>query len=296
MQRDERRAYGVAMPRSVRLVDFALGIEGIALLRTLFDEDTTSTAARLDEIVRLTTDPELGKLALEFPERSTAAGYAEWSAFYDDMPNALIEGEHQAMKSLLRNVAPGRALDAACGTGRITALLASLGHDVVGMDASPEMLAVARAKHPRGDFRHGDLEALTFDDGSFDVTTCSLALAHLETLGPALGELARVTTPGGHVVISDIHPFAVLLAGQASYMGPGGSAGVIRNYVHLPGSYLGSFDAAGLRVRHCLEPLQTDDTVPLLPSFGLVPDATRQAMLGLPVAIVWDLERGPRSR
>jgi ubiquinone/menaquinone biosynthesis C-methylase UbiE len=279
------------MARSVRLVDFALGVEGIALLRTLFDDDTTAVAARIEEIVRLATDEELAALALDFPERSPAAGYAEWSAFYDEMPNGLIEGEHATIESLLHDVPRGRALDAACGTGRITALLVALGHVVVGADISPEMLAVARDKLPGTDLRHGDLEELPFDDGSFDVVTCSLALAHFESLDRPMTELARVTARGGRLIISDIHPIAVLLGGQASYMSASGTAGVIRNHVHLPGAYLEHFQSARLRVRRCLEPVHTENTVRLVPSFGLVPDATRQALLDMPLSIVWELER-----
>lgn len=279
------------MSRAVRLVDFALGIEGVALLRGLFDTDDAALAARLEEVVRLATDEDLGALALDFPERSTTEGYAEWATFYDDMPNALIEGEQEAMHSLLRDVSPGRALDAACGTGRVTALLASLGHDVVATDLSPEMLAVAREKLPDVEFRIGNLLDLPFDDASFDLVTCSLALAHFENLEPAIGELARVTARGGRVVISDIHPMAVMLGGQASYMGPHGVAGVIHNYVHLPGAYLEQFERAGLRVTRCVEPLHTQHTVERVPSFFLVPEATREALVGIPAAIVWQVQR-----
>jgi len=279
------------MTRSVRLVDFALGIEGVALLRTLFSDNTETVEARLEEVVRLASDEKLATLALDFPERSLAVGYAEWSQFYDAMPNALIEGEQATIESLLHGLPHGRALDAACGTGRITALLAALGHDVIGTDTSPEMLSVARRKLPDVDLRHGDVQDLPFDDRSFDVVTCSLALAHFEKLDPAIDELTRVTKPGGRVVISDIHPFAVLLAGQASYMGADGAAGVIRNHVHLPGAYLERFHSAGLHVRSCAEPVHTEATVSQVPCFGLVPDATREALLGIPVAIVWDLER-----
>lgn len=277
--------------RAVRLVDFALGVEGVALLRTLFDANPNARAARLAEIARLTSDEKLGALALDFPERSPTAGYAEWSEFYDEMPNPLIEGEQQAMDSLLHELVPGRALDAACGTGRITTLLAALGHDVVATDITPAMLAVARQKLPTIDFRVADLLDLPFDDGTFDVVTCSLALAHLETPDAAVEELARVTAPGGHIIISDIHPMAVLLGGHASYMSANGTAGVIHQYVHLPSTYLESFERAHVRVVCCLEPLHDGRTVAKVPSFGLVPDATRAAFIGIPVAIVWNLER-----
>jgi ubiquinone/menaquinone biosynthesis C-methylase UbiE len=277
------------MGRPVRLVDYALGIEGVALLRTLFDG--VPPLERVQELARLLTDEELGRLALDFPERSAAAGYAEWSAFYDDMPNPLIAGEEAEMRRVLQDVPPGKALDAACGTGRMTGVLQSLGHTVVGVDGSPEMLAISRAKLPAVDLRSAVLEELPFEDASFDLVTCCLALAHFEKLDPPVRELARVTKPGGRVIISDIHPFAVLLAGQASYMGPAGVAGVIRQHVHLPSAYLASFEAAGLEVLRCIEPLHSEVSVSKTPSYGVIPEATREALIGLPVAIVWELQR-----
>jgi hypothetical protein len=46
-----------------------------------------------------------------------------------------------------------------------------------------------------------------------------------------------------------------------------------------------------LHVRSCVEPVHTEATVSQVPCFGLVPEGTREALLGLPVAIVWDLQR-----
>ena len=52
-----------------------------------------------------------------------------------------------------------------------------------------------------------------------------------------------------------------------------------------------AFAPAGLRVRGCIEAPQTEDTVKGVPAFLVAPEATRQALLGLPLALVWDLER-----
>lgn len=51
-----------------------------------------------------------------------------------------------------------------------------------------------------------------------------------------------------------------------------------------------SFERAELRVRRCLEPLHTGHSVEHVPSFSIVPDATREALVGIPAAIVWELE------
>ena len=46
---------------------------------------------------------------------------------------------------------------------------------------------------------------------------CTLALTHCSELGPPMRELARVVRPGGHVVISDVHPFMSMLGVHGGY-------------------------------------------------------------------------------
>jgi ubiquinone/menaquinone biosynthesis C-methylase UbiE len=53
------------------------------------------------------------------------------------------------------------------------------GHTVIGVDTSPEMLAVARAKIAAADFREGDLHQLPVPDQHVDVVVCALALTHV---------------------------------------------------------------------------------------------------------------------
>src|SRR5438477_183685 len=72
-----------------------------------------------------------------------------------------------------------RVLDVGCGTGNLAAALAARGARVWGVDPSPEMLAIARRKAPRGaGFREGRAEALPFRDGWFDRAALVL-VAHL---------------------------------------------------------------------------------------------------------------------
>ena len=84
-----------------------------------------------------------------------------------------------------------------CGSGRHAAYLASLGHRVIGIDATPDMLDLARAKAPTARFETADLAALPLPDGSVDLAVCALALTHCADLGPPISELARVVRPGG---------------------------------------------------------------------------------------------------
>ena len=70
-----------------------------------------------------------------------------------------------------------------------------LGHRVLGVDITPEMLARARDRVPGAEFQTADLRKLPADDASFDLIVCGLALAHLPELDGAVRELARALAP-----------------------------------------------------------------------------------------------------
>lgn len=86
-------------------------------------------------------------------------------------------------------------LDIACGSGYAAMVAAGRGAVVSGLDAAARLLEIARARTPTGDFRVGDMFALPFEDGSFDVATSFNGIwAGCEA---ALVEAARVIRPGG---------------------------------------------------------------------------------------------------
>jgi SAM-dependent methyltransferase len=71
---------------------------------------------------------------------------------------------------------PGRrTVDIGCGEGRLTRHLKSLGHDVVGIDASPSLVAAARALDPLMDVRLADAAALPLEDASVDLAVAFMS-------------------------------------------------------------------------------------------------------------------------
>jgi SAM-dependent methyltransferase len=115
--------------------------------------------------------------------------------------------ETPGLQALLPPVAGLRVLDAGCGGGRNSAWLVERGAAVVGIDASEELLAIARDRLPSATFVHGDLaEPLPFDDGSFDVVVAGLVMHYLRDWTPTLRELRRVLRPDGIVALSTHHP------------------------------------------------------------------------------------------
>ncbi len=196
------------------------------------------------------------------------------------------------MAKLFAGFEPGRALDAACGTGRQAAVLAELGHDLVGVDASPAMLEKARARVPDVDFRIGELTALPLDAGSVDLAVCSLALTHLHDPAPAVAELARVVRPGGRIVLSDIHPCWVALGAQAAFRDVDDRRGYVHNHVHWTGRYLEVFRTLGLPVLGCHElPYGPEEVDLWVDRLEINRDVVLEAVVGMPAVLVWDLAR-----
>jgi SAM-dependent methyltransferase len=105
---------------------------------------------------------------------------------------------------------PGeRVLDVACGSGVVTRQAARLvgpSGRVIGLDLSPEMLAVARSLDgSKGgaaiEWREGSADSLPFPDGGFDVVTCQLGLMFFPDRVAALREMRRVLAPDGRLAL-----------------------------------------------------------------------------------------------
>jgi len=283
------------MTRTVRLRELLVGVEGLALLRHLYDGTDADAGRRLAEVRRLLDDPEFepGEPTREADPR---AGYGSWAETYDQPGNPVIALEQPAVWSVLDALTPGRALDAACGTGRHARHLADLGHEVVGIDLTPEMLERAAASVPEARFARADLREIPAPDSDFDVVVCGLALAHLPDLAGAVTELARVVRPGGRLVISVLHPFQALLGWHAPFSDAGGQRAFVREHPHSHADYFAAFGAVGLRVAGCLEPRITEaEAGAKRRAFRHIPEATVEAYIGVPGVLVWDLGK-PRLR
>ncbi|WP_017584183.1 class I SAM-dependent methyltransferase [Nocardiopsis valliformis] len=100
-------------------------------------------------------------------------------------------------------VEPGcRVLDAATGPGYAAGLALSRGASVTAIDLSVEILALARRLWPGVRLRVADVHALPFGNGAFDATVAGFLVPHMADHARAVGELARVTAPGGRVALS----------------------------------------------------------------------------------------------
>jgi ubiquinone/menaquinone biosynthesis C-methylase UbiE len=293
---------------------YLLGLEGIALLRAFSGAyDREFTLARFREIRELLESPDALGAGTEARPISTREGYDSWAPSYDHQSNQLLEIEQPIVREILDGLPVGVALDAACGTGRHAAYLASLGHMVIGVDSSPGMLARAREKVPQGEFHEADLHELPLADGSVDLVLCAIALVDVADIRGPFGEFARVLRPGGHLVVSDMRGllgsdiiFPVL------FDGPDGELGYIPVYGRLASDYLAAALPLGFRVLGCEEPrvpspLLDDEGRTIHDAERLAPqdpndppytwalhaeaiDATNAAWRGKPSSIIWHFQ------
>jgi len=108
--------------------------------------------------------------------------------------------EYVALHHRLGVDAGDRLLDVACGSGLAIELARIRGATGSGIDASPRLVAVARYRNPGCDIRVGDMHALPWDEGSFDVVTSFRGI--WGTTPDAVAELRRVLRPGGRAGIT----------------------------------------------------------------------------------------------
>ncbi len=120
--------------------------------------------------------------------------------------------ERPATLALAGDVTGRRILDAGCGSGPHFAALRDRGAIMSGFDSSAGMLEQARRRlGDDADLRVAELGGpLPYADGAFDDVIASLVLHYLEDWGPALAELRRVLKPGGRLIASVDHPFAIV--------------------------------------------------------------------------------------
>ena len=126
-----------------------------------------------------------------------------------DLANHLLSGgldfwwRHRASE-IVRRWQPQRVLDLATGSGDLALTIARKLPEakITGADFSPEMLAVARGKGLANTIV-ADALALPFATASFDAVTVAFGLRNMVDWNAALAEMARVLTPGGHVLVLD---------------------------------------------------------------------------------------------
>jgi demethylmenaquinone methyltransferase / 2-methoxy-6-polyprenyl-1,4-benzoquinol methylase len=140
-----------------------------------------------------------------------AAMFDDVAARYDLTNDVLSLGQTRLWRRAVARAVdarPGeRVLDLAAGTGSSSLPFVAAGAHVVAADFSLGMLRVGKRAHPTLALLAGDALRLPFADGSFDAVTISFGLRNVSDVDAALTEMARVTKPGGRLVVCEFsHP------------------------------------------------------------------------------------------
>lgn len=151
---------------------------------------------------------------LDFIKQKIVAAYETMAVRYNELiehkPHNAYYDRPNTLALLPESVNGLSILDAACGPGKYAEILLSKGANITGFDISPTMVQLAKERNPgRGVFFIHDFSQPLemFDNESFDVVLCALALHYIPDWGPTIREFCRVLKPNGHLVISIEHPF-----------------------------------------------------------------------------------------
>ena len=172
-----------------------------------------------------------------------AAMFDEVAERYDLTNDVLALGQTRLWRRAVVNAVaprPGeRILDLAAGTGTSSAPLAARGASVVPCDFSLGMLRVGHRREPDLAFVAGDALRLPFADATFDAVTISFGLRNTVDPGAALAEMARVTRPGGRLVVCEFsHPsFGPFRTVYSRYL-MGALPGIARRASSNPDAYV----------------------------------------------------------
>ncbi len=209
-----------------------------------------------------------------YDDPSFFAGYSTLERFGAGWERAAELG---ALLGLLPAVGARRVLDLGCGAGQLAHHLATRGAaEVVGVDLSERMLALARAQwsHPRLTYQRASLEEAAFPPARFDLVVSSLALHYIEDYRGLVARIAGWLAPGGVLVYSTEHPlYTARLPGEGWVRDENGTRWAVDRYADegprdeswfVPGvrkvhrtlaTLVNGLVDAGLRVERVLEPV-----------------------------------------
>lgn len=218
-----------------------------------------------------------------YPMVDVRTGYGQWVGSYEQTVEDLMDLAVLARLEVPDWAEVGRAADLGCGTGRTGVWLRAQGVGAVdGVDLTPEMLAVARAKGAHDRLVEADLAATGLPGGGYGLVVSSLVDEHLADLTPFYREAYRLTAPGGLCVLVGLHPQFIMAAGMPTHFTTGaGQDLAIDTHLHLVSDHLTAALAEGWQLAEMREATVGDEWIALKPKWS--------RFRGIPVsaAYVW---------
>lgn len=194
---------------------------------------------------------------------------AEWAAW------ARTPGHDQFFERLnwpaflrLLPDARGKTLDLGCGEGRVGRELSRLGYRVIGLDASPTLVRLAREAGGYEAVLCESATGMSLSDGEFDLAVAFMSLITVDDVGAAVRETARVLVPGGCFCVAILHPLNRPEAAMGDYFREHrvsekierGGVPMVFEDAHRPlSAYTGALTDAGFAIEQLGEPRLGED-------------------------------------
>jgi SAM-dependent methyltransferase len=170
----------------------------------------------------------------KYPVVPVKEGYKEWSNTYEETVHDQMDLKLLSRIKQIRWADIGRALDLACGTGRIGVWLKGQGvKQIDGVDITPEMLSKAKEKNVYASLLNADILNTPLPDASYDLCIQVLADEHLRDISLLYREASRVLKSKGKFVIVGYHPYFLMNGLITHFHKENGEPLAIESYVHL---------------------------------------------------------------
>jgi ubiquinone/menaquinone biosynthesis C-methylase UbiE len=187
--------------------------------------------------------------------------YNSWATQYDTNENKTRDLEARSLRETLAPLSFTHCLEIGCGTGKNTVWLMEKAATVTAVDLSEEMLAKAKEKITAAhvQFVQADItQPWTFAAKQYDLVGFSLVLEHIELLSPIMKKVADVSTTGGYLYISELHPFKQYNGSKARFETEAGTQ-VVTCFNHHVSDFTDAATANGLELITLKEYFDEDD-------------------------------------
>ena len=170
----------------------------------------------------------------KYPILAVTEGYKEWADTYEQTVQSEMDLRLLSKIKTIKWNNITRAMDLACGTGRIGVWLRKQGvQEVDGIDITPEMLSRAEEKNVYSSLKNADVLKTGIENQTYDLCIQVLADEHLADIGGLYSEVSRITKDQGYFVIVGYHPFFLMNGIITHFHNENGDPLAIESYVHL---------------------------------------------------------------
>lgn len=233
----------------------------------------------------------------KYDEKSFFEKYSQMSRSKDGLNGA---GEWETLKTLLPSFKDAKVLDLGCGYGwHCLYALENGAKNIIGIDISSKMLAVAQAKtnSPKVEYLCSAMEDIKFADETFDIIISSLAMHYIQDYKLVIEKIVKCLKTNGRFIFSCEHPVFTAYGTQdwkydengkilyfpvdnyylegvrkANFLGE-----EVVKYHRTLTTYLAVLQACGLRIDKVVEPMPTKEAVATIP--GMADELRRPMML-----------------